>query len=147
MAAESPAGGARPTILCIDDDRLVLSMCKTVLEGRGYRVVVATNGQAGLALADKERPALILLDILMPGMDGFEVCRHLKATPLTAPIPVIVLTAVKDAALNHRAYEVGAMSCLTKPFRFEALLTVIQATIGSAERQRKRKMKAQGNGG
>ena len=103
MSDEAPAGGTRPTILLVDDDRLVLGVCSAALEDHGYRVVMATHGQAGIAMAQHERPALILLDIMMADMDGFEVCRHLRADPALRHTPIILMTAMKEPELEAKA--------------------------------------------
>jgi putative two-component system response regulator len=83
----------------------------------------------------------------MPGLDGLEVCRCLKAHPKTAPIPVVFLMEVEDDAVRGLAYAAGAVACLSKRFPLDALVTVVQATIANAERQAKRKAKQRGDGG
>ncbi len=138
---------ARQCVLIVDDEPGLRSAVREILQSAGYEPMEAADGTGGLAKAASLRPALILLDVRMPDLDGYEVCRQLKANPLTAPIPVVFLTAVEDSALNHRAFEAGAAACLTKPFRAEALLAVVEASVASAGHQRMRKVKARGNGG
>ncbi len=130
MQDESPAASARPTILCIDDDRLVLGVCTDALEAHGYRVVLATHGLAGIAIASKERPALILLDILMPRMDGYEVCRRLRANRVLQHIPIILLTAVNDPELEAKGAEAGATLSLRKPFDPEQVVRAVEQVLG-----------------
>ncbi len=130
MHAEAPAEESRPTILCIDDDRLVLGVCTSALEAHGYRVVMATHGRAGLAIAEKEHPALILLDIMMPNMDGFEVCRQLRSDPAFRHTPIVLLTAMNAPDLEEKGAEAGATLTLRKPFNPEQVVTAIEQVLG-----------------
>ena len=116
-------------ILVVDDDRLLRQMVRDLLEGADCTVTEAVDGPDGLAQAAALQPDLILLDLMMPGMDGYTVCRTLQAEPTTRAIPVIFLTASPDPALNHHAYAAGAVACVTKPFRREALLAVVRTTL------------------
>lgn len=122
-------------ILVVDDDRLIRQMVRDFLEIATFAVAEAVDGPDGLARAAAIQPDLILLDLMMPGMDGYEVCQRLKADPATEKIPVIFLTATPDLSLNRQAYAAGAVACLTKPFRREALLAVVNTTLhGTARR-------------
>jgi CheY-like chemotaxis protein len=132
-------------VLIVEDDADMRTALQAFLERSGYLSAEAADGRAGLAQAESWHPHAILLDVRMPGLDGYEVCRRLKANPATKPIPVIVVTAVQDDALNRLAYEAGAMACILKPFRLEALLTVIQTAIAGAERRAKPKARREGN--
>lgn len=105
----------RPTILVVDDSKLNRSFLSNVLK-RDYQVLFAEDGLAGLAMARGEEPALILLDIVMPGIDGIETCRRLKADPATATIPVIFITGKNDPLSTKQGFEVGAVDYITKPF-------------------------------
>ena len=129
-------------VLLVEDEAGTRTALREFLEGAGF---LAAEGLAGLAQAESWHPHAILLDIRMPALDGYEVCRLLKANPATKPIPVIVVTAVQDDALNRLAYEAGAMACIVKPFRLEALLTVLQAAIAGAERRARPKARREGN--
>jgi len=120
----------RPTVLCIDDDRLVLGVCTTALEAHGYRVVMATNGRAGIAIAEKERPALILLDIVMPGMDGFDVCRQLRADPAFRHTPIVIMTAMNEPDLEAKGAEAGATLSIRKPFDPEQVVSTVDQCLG-----------------
>lgn len=104
----------RSTVLVIDDTPANLSLLNNLLRTH-YRVKLANGGSRGLELASGKVPDLILLDIMMPGMDGYEVCRHLKANPLTAAVPVIFLTAKVDAADEELGFELGAVDFIHKP--------------------------------
>ncbi len=130
MHAEAPAGETRPTILCIDDDRLVLGVCTSVLEAHGYRVVMATHGRAGIAIAEKEHPALILLDIMMPNLDGFAVCRQLRTDPAFRHTPIVFLTAMNEADLEEKGAEAGATLTIRKPFNPEQVVTAVDEVLG-----------------
>ena len=99
----SPAAGTRDIkILCVDDDPLISQMLGDILRFHGYTVEIAPDGEAGLDVAARWRPNLVLLDVMMPGIDGFEVCRLLKADPSTKAIPVIFLTAMNDPSLTSK---------------------------------------------
>jgi CheY-like chemotaxis protein len=80
-------------VLAIDDDPLALQLIEAVLGSEGYVVLKATGGQEGIAIAQREQPALVILDLLMPEVDGFEVVKRLRADPATAAIPIVVLTS------------------------------------------------------
>jgi len=110
-AAESIA----KTILIVDDVPANLEVVSRHLENHGYHAVVAQSGQEGVERAERVRPNLILLDVLMPGIDGFETCRRLKANASTRDIPVIFMTALTDAADKLTGFEVGAVDYVTKP--------------------------------
>jgi CheY-like chemotaxis protein len=116
-------------ILVVDDDRLLRQMVRDLLEAANFAVAEAVDGADGLAQAAAYHPDLILLDLMMPGLDGYTVCRSLQADPATRAIPVIFLTISADPSLNRHAYAAGAVACLTKPFRREGLLAVIQTTL------------------
>ncbi len=133
-------------VLIVGDDADLRMAIREMLRIAGHESLEAADRMEGLTAAASLAPALILLDVRLPDLDGYEVFRQLKANPLTAPIPVVFLTLGEDAALSRFAYQSGAAACLAKPFRLEALLAVIRATLGSAERQRKHRMKAQGSG-
>jgi CheY-like chemotaxis protein len=119
-------------ILCVDDDPIILQLNGDILRFHGYTVLTALNGPAALELAARERPALILLDIMMPDMDGFTMCRLLKADPALRAIPVIVLTAMTDPKLNMRAFDAGAELALRKPAEPSVVLRTIEAALALA---------------
>jgi len=119
-------------ILCVDDDPLILQLNGDILRFHGYKVLSALDGSSALEIAGRERPALILLDIMMPGMDGFEVCRHLKADPQLKTIPIIILTAMTDTQLNVRAFDAGAELALRKPADPAVVLRTVEAALALA---------------
>jgi CheY-like chemotaxis protein len=132
---------AKKRVLIVEDDTTTRTTLRELLTGAGFEPVEAGDGTEGLAKAEEIHPDVILLDVHMPGLDGYEVCQGLKENPNTKNIPVIFLTAVQDDALNRLAYQSGGVACLTKPFRLEALVAVIEAAIASVERQAKPRKK------
>jgi CheY-like chemotaxis protein len=118
-------------ILCVDDDPLILQMLGDVLRLRGYNVLTATDGEAGLDAAMREHPDLILLDVMMPGIDGFEVCRLLKATDTLKHIPIVILTAMSDAKVSERAAEAGAVLALQKTADTKTVFRTIETALGA----------------
>lgn len=108
---------APKTILVIDDTPDILKVLKRQLEHWGFRALVASSGEEGLAMAQAEHPDLILLDILMPRMKGREACTRLKANPATAGIPVIFLTALGLADHIKAGLDLGAEDYIIKPFK------------------------------
>ena len=104
----------RPRLLLVDDEPTNLQVLRHVLQA-DYRLLFATDGARALQVAREQLPQLILLDIMMPGMDGYAVCRALKADPATAGIPVIFITALDDSQDETAGFDVGAVDYLTKP--------------------------------
>lgn len=105
-----------PLILAVDDEVNILELLKFNLTKEGYQVITATEGQQALKYAREEKPDLIILDIMLPGMDGYDVCRILKADRETAGIPVIMLSAKGDVLDKVVGLELGAEDYVTKPF-------------------------------
>jgi DNA-binding response OmpR family regulator len=112
-------------ILIVDDEPDIRKILTKRLENAGYDVVEAENGKEGIALATKEAPDLILMDIMMPVMNGVEATRHIRAQLITAAIPVIMLTAKKDKQSELEGIDVGADDYITKPFDHDKLLARI----------------------
>ena len=106
-------------ILLVDDNTTNLQLLHETLDGRGYRLLIAKNGKIALAIARKANPALVLLDIMMPEMDGYEVCRRLKSDDKTNRIPVIFITALADEDDEAKGLALGAVDYITKPFNPE----------------------------
>jgi PAS domain S-box-containing protein len=113
------------TILIIDDEPANLGVMSDYLEGFGFRALVARDGESGLERAQHAWPDLILLDVSMPGMDGFEACRRLKADENTKDIPVIFMTALAETEHKIKGFQLGAVDYVTKPFQAEELLARI----------------------
>lgn len=104
----------KPTILIVDDDTNLTQLYNATLTSRGYRTIVANDGEAALEIAEKERPDLILLDIMMPSIHGLHVLDILKATPATKDTKIIMLTALGDEATKEKALEYGATDYIVK---------------------------------
>jgi len=120
---------AEVKVLVVDDDHLHCRMVRDMLEAVGYAVIEAIDGVEGLEKAGAIHPDAILLDLMMPGIDGYEVCRGLKGNPETSGIPVIFVTSSPDLSLERLAYTAGAIACIRKPLRREALVAVIDAAL------------------
>jgi adenylate cyclase len=123
------AGSDRKLVLIVDDTPTNVSVVSGVLKDN-FRTKVATNGEKALAIATgPEKPDLILLDVMMPGMDGYEVCRRLKADPKTNDIPVIFLTAKTDSIDEEKGFEVGAVDYIHKPFSSPIVLARVKTQL------------------
>jgi DNA-binding response OmpR family regulator len=112
---------AATRILVVDDDAWILRMVTTVLEKRGYEVLVARDGEEGLAKAQASPPDLIITDVMMPRLDGWALVKQLRSRPELALVPVIFLTALGSDEDRIRGFRLGADDYLSKPFRFEEL--------------------------
>ena len=123
----------RRTILAVDDERDIIEMLDLLLGGEGYRVLTAGGGQEAIDLLVAERPDLVLLDIMMPGVDGHQVCRHIKSRPELAAIPVLMLTAKNDIAHIAQAVDEGADGFIAKPFDVEPFLRVLEFRIAGRQ--------------
>ncbi|WP_158601706.1 hybrid sensor histidine kinase/response regulator [Solilutibacter pythonis] len=116
-------------ILLVDDQPTNLHVVNTLLERQGYEVIAATNGEQALERCREIRPDLILLDMMMPGMDGFELLHAIKQDPQLMRIPTVFLTAAQDRDLLLRAFDAGAVDYVTKPFIPEELIARVNAHI------------------
>src|SRR5438445_4235112 len=116
-------------ILIIDDAPANIQTLSTILKERGYDINIATDGRQGLELLERIRPDLILLDIMMPEMDGFETCQRIKASTAWREIPIVFLTAKTDTADIVRAFELGAVDYVPKPFNAHELLARVNTHL------------------
>ena len=116
-------------ILLVEDNEMNRDMLSRRLQRKGYQVVLAVDGQEGVALAQSEAPTLILMDLSLPVLDGWEATRQLKSAPGTRAIPIIVLTAHAMAGDREKAMEVGADDFDTKPIELDRLLGKIDALL------------------
>ena len=112
-------------ILFVDDDALLRRLVHDMLEHEGYILSLASSGAEGLTSARGHPPDLILLDLMMPEMDGFEVCREIRRDHRLSAIPVVMLTAMTNSDLNKQALTAGADLCVSKPFRPDTLLNAV----------------------
>ena len=117
------------TILVIDDEPELVRLLDYALTQAGFLVISARDGEKGLAAARKHAPDLVLLDVMMPGLDGLEVCRRLKGDPQTASILVLLLTAKSDEGDRVLGLELGADDYLTKPFGMKELIARVKALL------------------
>ncbi|WP_320056231.1 response regulator transcription factor [Desulfuromonas thiophila] len=119
----------KETILIVEDEEDILALIHYNLSRAGYTVLSATCGEEGLALARQQQPDLVLLDLMLPGMDGLEVCRRLKSQDDTRRLPVIMITAKGEEADIVTGLELGAADYVTKPFSPRVLLARIKAVL------------------
>ncbi|MBC7475197.1 MAG: hybrid sensor histidine kinase/response regulator [Candidatus Sericytochromatia bacterium] len=116
-------------ILIVDDTPKNIQVLGSILHNKGYNICISSSGSIALEMVKTELPDLILLDIEMPGMDGFEVCKALKSNPVTESIPVIFLTAVSDPEKLLQGFELGAVDYITKPFNIPELTARVATHI------------------
>ena len=117
-----------PTVLVIEDGPYIGSMVRTALQDEGYRVVLHASGRGGLAAVKQQRPNVIVLDLMLPDVDGDDVLRELKKNPETADIPVVVMSAVASTLRPEDRLQVEAV--VRKPFDLDELFTAIKRAIG-----------------
>jgi len=117
---------AKQKILIVEDEESLLKLESILLTSKGYDVRGVSNGQLALDAIEEERPDLVLLDIMLPEIDGFEVCQRIKDNPETKDIPVIMLTAKKSREDMARGEKVGADWYITKPFKSAMVIETIQ---------------------
>lgn len=123
---------SKKRILVAEDSKALLRLISLFLEAEGYEVLGVSNGQAALDALAEERPCLALLDGIMPLLDGFEVCRHIKKAPSMKDIPVVMLTGQKSSTDFARGREVGADAYITKPFKSAQVIDTIQRFFRNA---------------
>jgi PleD family two-component response regulator len=116
-------------ILIVDDVPANLNVLCQALETEGYKIVAAPSGAVALQIAHRTQPDLILLDVMMPEMDGFETCRRLKSDASTAEIPVIFITARDEMSSIAKGFQVGGVDYITKPFRHEEVRVRVQTHL------------------
>ncbi|MCS7306627.1 MAG: response regulator [Thermoguttaceae bacterium] len=131
MAEQSlqPQSGTGKRILLVDDDPEIVETIRIALEAKGYQVLIARDGNQGLALADRENPDLVILDIMMPKRSGFLVLERLRRT---RPVPIRVIMITANEGARHKAYAemLGVDDYIRKPFAMDRLLESVQRLIG-----------------
>lgn len=120
-----------PKILVVDDDEHILRSLSQYLELEDFNVVSASSGPEALKLFEQEKPDLLVLDVMMPGMDGFQVLEALRGNPETAGVPVLMLTARDQHNDILKGYQMGATSYLVKPFNLDELVEAIREVFAS----------------
>ena len=124
-------------ILLVDDDPVLLEVLSTVLDLEEFTVVTADDGERALAAVARHQPQVVVCDVAMPGIDGFEVCRRLKADPATAHLPVVLLTADGGPQERQAGLDVGCDASLTKPFSpLELIQRLREVTASATDRTR-----------
>ena len=119
-------------ILIVEDDPEAAHILELSLKRERFKTIVALNGTQGLVAALTQHPDLVLLDLMMPDIDGYEVCRRIRANPHTADLPIIVVSAKTQDADKQMAAQLGANGYLTKPYRRADLLNMIQTCLPNA---------------
>ncbi len=127
----------KANIIVVDDTRANLRFLTEILTQQGYAVRPATNGQMALSSVQARPPDLILLDIMMPDMDGYEVCTRLKSDDRTSDIPIIFLSALNEVEDKVRAFEIGGVDYITKPFQMEEVLARVHTHLALRELQQR----------
>jgi DNA-binding response OmpR family regulator len=120
-------------VLIVDDEAFTIDMLKVFLNMNGFEGVGALNGEDGLVLVKVEQPALVILDLMLPDIEGYEVCQRIRSYPETAALPVLILSARVDSASKEKAFAAGADSYLVKPVQFPQLLSELNRLM--AKRQ------------
>lgn len=120
-------------ILVVDDDATIIKLLELVLRQAGYVVVIAKSGEEALKLAQQRAPDLAILDVMLPGVDGYTVCRHLRQNPVTALMPILMLTAQAETRDKLAGFEAGADDYLTKPFDPAELLMRIRVLLARTQ--------------
>lgn len=129
----APSANAKPVdVLWIDDDRLLLTFGRDILERHGYRVRTALDGLTGIAAASEEPPDLIILDVVMPDMTGYEVCRRLRAEPGLHDIPILLLTSLQDPQVDVLGRGIGETFTMSKPSDPEMIVNIIAQVLGQS---------------
>ncbi len=123
----------KQTILVIDDEKDIQKLLQYNLEKEGYQVFAAKTGEEGLELAKTKRPDLVILDLMLPGIDGIEVCKLLQADKNTKTIPILMLTAKSAEVDQILGLELGASDYITKPFSVKVLLVRVKSALRKAE--------------
>jgi two-component system alkaline phosphatase synthesis response regulator PhoP len=123
---------SKPKILVVDDERYILHILDFSLGAEGYEVITAGDGEQAVERTKADRPDLVVMDIMMPRMDGFEACRIIKSDPETRDIPVIMLTAKGREVDRKRGMDAGADEYLTKPFSPAKLIERVEGVLNSA---------------
>jgi len=117
-------------ILAVDDEPHILKLVSFSLKAHGYEVLEATDGLSAIEVAEAEQPDLILMDVMMPALDGYEACRRIKENPKTKDIPVVMLTAKTQVTEQKTGIDAGALDYICKPFTPKDLVAQVTAFLG-----------------
>ncbi len=116
-------------LLIVDDEPYTVEMLRTFFRIKGYETIEALNGEDGLVLAKVEAPEAVILDLMLPDIEGYEVCQRIRSFPATTNLPVLILSALADSASKARAKQSGADAYLVKPVRFPELLSELNRVL------------------
>lgn len=116
-------------VLVVDDDVSFVRLVERILKGAGYEVLIATNGLNALKAVRDENPDLVLLDIMLPGVDGFEICKRLRDTPDNAQVPILIVSSKSRESDRSAAFDVGANDFYAKPIKPEELLGLVNGLL------------------
>ncbi len=141
MAAE-PGIARALRVLVVDDEAPIRLLCRVNLEAEGMSVLEAPDGPSGLELARSERPDAVLLDVMMPGLDGWTVAERLLADEETREIPIVFLTARADLRDRARGMDLGGLGYVTKPFNPVELASLVREVVGAVERGERERVRA-----
>src|SRR5438067_13664303 len=136
MSSHSSKEGTAATVLVVDDIAANRNVLGETLEKENYEVLLAPDGEAALKVSEKARPDIILLDIMMPGIDGLETCRRLKAHPATCAIPVIFISAQNETKSMVDGFKAGGVDYITKPFRTDEVLIRVRTHLTNSRLNR-----------
>jgi len=127
----------------IDDEAPIRLLCRVNLEAEGMSVIEAGDGPGGLDLARSEQPEVILLDVMMPGLDGWRVAEHLLEDAATREIPIVFLTARADIRDRARGMDLGGLDYITKPFNPVELASLVRTVVGAVERGEREQLRGE----
>ncbi|MGH3037261.1 MAG: response regulator [Gaiellaceae bacterium] len=130
-------------MLVIDDEAPIRLLCRVNLEAEGMSVIEAGDGPGGLELARSEQPEVILLDVMMPGLDGWRVAEHLLEDPVTREIPIVFLTARADIRDRARGIDLGGLDYITKPFNPVELASLVRAVVDAVDRGEREQLRGE----
>jgi DNA-binding response OmpR family regulator len=123
----------KPRVLIVDDEPNIVLSLQFLLSREGYEIDIARDGESALELAARTPPDLVVLDLMLPGLDGYEVCRRLRASPATAATKIVLVTARAREAERVRGLEEGADAYVTKPFSTRELIATVGRFLGRAQ--------------
>ena len=129
MGAKTP-----PRVLLVEDEPIILRLLQVNLRLEGYEVVACSSGEDALLRVERSPPDVVVLDVVLPGIDGFEVCRRLRGSPATADVPVIMVTAQAQDEDRKRGYALGVREYVTKPFEPAELVALVREALAGRAR-------------
>jgi DNA-binding response OmpR family regulator len=130
-------------VLVIDDEAPIRLLCRVNLEAEGLEVIEAPDGPSGLDIAEREQPDVVLLDVMMPGLDGWSVAERLLESEATGHIPVVFLTARADLRDRARGIDLGGLDYITKPFNPVELASLVSRVVSAVERGEREQVRAE----